>query len=309
MRKPFLFLALAVAGTACQPQATSTPATTQADAPPVVPVNYHQKAAPNAAVLPTNSFSPFHLALLRQHDIGPLLQSLTTSGDTAIQVQNGFFGPAGYRLEMALTKVQREAGQPGIFRVQGKSRYKQVITPFSGSITITQLLNQPTYSAKEVAEGNTNQPNMYTAVGDFELREDASQRGAGVFRGKVALDFILNDDGTVQQQIQTMHTLTQGGGVKYAGTWTNSASGKVVPVVWVENIFAYQGPQVFRDFTVGERDVDFNPKYAKIGWNTYWQNDEWWADGHQPVVHARTVERVSFDGPAEKTETAATVAE
>ena len=286
------FLVLALAGTACQPQAASTDtAAAKAEAPAIMPVNYRTKAA---APLPNSSLSPVHLALLRKHDIGPLLQSVTANGDTAIQVQNGFFGPAGYRIEMALTKMQRDARQPGVFQVQGKSRYKKVITPFSGTIVITQLLDQPKYSPQEVAEGSQNQPNMYTAVGNFELREDARQRGAGVFRGKVALDFVIDDDNSVRQMMQTMHTLTQGGGVKYAGTWTNNATGKVQPVVWVENIFAYQGPQVFRDFTVGERDVDFNPKYAKLGWNTYWQNDEWWIDAGKPALHAETKHRIGF---------------
>lgn len=276
-----LFLALAAAGSACQPQASSPDAAAQkAAAPAVVPVNYRPQAA---LVPPAAALSPASLALLRRHNLAPLLQA-KEEGDSALTVQNGFFGTGRYRIEMAFTSVQRDARQPNVFRVRGKSRYKKVITPFSGLVTITQLIKQPTYTAKEVAEGSQNQPNMYTAIGSYELREDATQRGAGIFRGKVALDVLLDQDGSTREMMQTMHTLTQGGGLKYDGSWTNNATGRMQPAMWVRNIFAYQGPQVFSDFTVGERDVDFNPKYAKLGWNTYWQNDEWWVDAPKATV-------------------------
>jgi hypothetical protein len=45
----------------------------------------------------------------------------------------------------------------------------------------------------------------------------------------------------------------------------------------VQNIFYFQ-QDIFRDFIIGERDMDFNPKYAKLGWNSYWENEEWWAE-------------------------------
>ncbi|MGI4875070.1 MAG: hypothetical protein ACRYFX_28280 [Janthinobacterium lividum] len=294
MNKLPLYLVLALTGTACQPQATSTP-TTAATAPAAQPVAVALKT--NGASTPGAAVAPGRLALLRRYNVAPLLQSLTNDGDTALQVQNGFFGPAGYRIEMALTRMQ-PTGQPGVFEVQGKSRYKKVITPFSGTISITQVVEQPQYSAQEIQEiakaqeegdltkyltEQNNQPDMYTAIGTFELREDATQRGAGVYRGTVALDFRV-EDGTVLQESRTENTLTQGGAVKYAGTWTNNATGRVQPVVWVQEIINYRGPQVFKDFIVGSREIDFNPKYARLGWNTYWQNDEWWADAPKPTA-------------------------
>jgi hypothetical protein len=37
-------------------------------------------------------------------------------------------------------------------------------------------------------------------------------------------------------------------------------------------------PFVFKDFMLDERMGQINPKYAKLGWNEFWSNEEWWAD-------------------------------
>jgi hypothetical protein len=39
------------------------------------------------------------------------------------------------------------------------------------------------------------------------------------------------------------------------------------------------------DFNIGERGFMLNPKYAHLGWDKYWQNDEWWADSPQPSLN------------------------
>ena len=33
-----------------------------------------------------------------------------------------------------------------------------------------------------------------------------------------------------------------------------------------------------RASNIGARDAHINPRYARVGWNTYWQNDEWWVE-------------------------------
>jgi hypothetical protein len=43
--------------------------------------------------------------------------------------------------------------------------------------------------------------------------------------------------------------------------------------VWVRDIIGYS-PNILGDLVVGEREFHINPKYAKLGWNEYWTNDE-----------------------------------
>lgn len=289
-----LLWVLALTGAACHQQGAPATAVTAAADPAAAPapVRLVASAAPPSAVpAPAGPLTPELRALLQRCDLAPLLQTVRQGAtDFNSHAQNGFFGRDHYRIEVALTEVFRDPAQPTVYHLKGKDRYKGTITPFVGTFTVTQVVEQPTdpsTSAEAQKAGNEQQPEptLYTAVGDFELREDSTRRGAGVFRGHVALDWRLDTDGDVQQQSRTSETLTQGGDIKFEGTWTNSTTHRTYPVVWVEDIFSYAEAQhVLSEFAIGERDVDFNPKYAKLGWNSYWKNDEWWADGGKATV-------------------------
>ncbi len=234
---------------------------------------------------------PSGLAMLREHDLALLLQARHPPCKTcAFRPLNGFYGPSRYRIELAMLQLTRDARQPTLYHVQGKSRYKKVIRPFSGTITLAQVVKQPEYSAREIAASSDwdqleNLPNMYTAIGQYELREASTQRGAGVYCGTVALDFRVEENGQVVQKSRHGKTLTQGGELKYAGTWTSNATSRNVPVTWVGNFLSYRGPQGFSDFNIGDRGISINPKYAHLGWNNFWENDEWWVDA--PPASAR----------------------
>jgi hypothetical protein len=137
---------------------------------------------------------------------------------------------------------------------------------------------------------------MYTAVGRFVLREDSTRKNAGVFQGSAALDVYLHPKRGLQLISRSGRTLTRNGEAKFEGTWTPYGAASPKPVVWVENIFGY-GPQVFNNFTIGERDPDFNPKYAKLGWNTYWTNDEWWTESYRDTARSAPLPHLAFTPP------------
>ncbi|RZK99109.1 MAG: hypothetical protein EOO62_25270 [Hymenobacter sp.] len=92
----------------------------------------------------------------------------------------------------------------------------------------------------------------------------------------------MKEDGSVEASSRTDRTLAQGGGIKYQGTWTSASTGRTVQALWVENIIGYHGPHAFADFLMGDRGMEINPKYAKLGWDNYWANDEWWAASPKP---------------------------
>lgn len=275
MKMVFGVLVLLALGTAFRPQAAATPAKTLATIKANAPVVVSSRPQPPV---------PGGLALLRKHDLALLLQARNPTCNTCdFRPLNGFYGSSRYRIELALVKVVQDAHQPTLYHVQGKSRYGKAMASFSGTITLTQVVKQPAYSAHEIALASDwapleNLPNMYTAIGQYEWREATAQPEAGVYRGTVALDFTFNKDGLAVQKSQSGKTLTQGGEVKYAGAWTSNTTKYTVPVTWVGNFLRYRGPQSFSDFTLGDRGVSINPKYAHLGWNRYWENDEWWAD-------------------------------
>jgi len=197
------------------------------------------------------------------------------------EAQNGFYGPDQYRIEFVLTDVQRDVTTPQLYHVKGKNRFKGVITPFEGTVVFEQMLDQPKLTKHDRVTIQDlefeNKKYAYSAIGNFTLREDARVRSAGVFRGQIAADFIVNEDGTLTSYSQSKNSASRRGRTTFKGTWTSNISNQQKSVVWVKDIFSYQGT-LLKEFIVGGRALDFNPEYAKLGWNSYWENEEWWAE-------------------------------
>ncbi|UOQ71238.1 hypothetical protein [Hymenobacter cellulosilyticus] len=49
--------------------------------------------------------------------------------------------------------------------------------------------------------------------------------------------------------------------------------------------------ELLGDFNVGGRIVEVNPKYARYGWNEYYENEEWWTTAPaNPTKNPRPVD-------------------
>ena len=268
----------------CQPQAQNTAAE-----PAAAPVSLVGSAAaaplkPHVAVAlaPISNLAPQWSKMLLENDLSAVLQ---TVHGTDAEVLNGFFGPDHYRIEFVVTDARRDPARPTVYYLQGQDRYKGVITPFAGTFTVSAFGEQPFYTVGEVAEAAKNQyelinePNYYTTTGTFVLHEDSTRRGAGVFKGQLALDWHKENGESLQLHCRNNRGSSQGGNIKYEGTWTNSTTHRTFPVVWVEDVLTYNAAkEVLADFNVGERGIEVNPKYTRLGWQDYWENDEWWAE-------------------------------
>ncbi|GAB3835285.1 hypothetical protein [Hymenobacter jeollabukensis] len=235
------------------------PATPAAPAPRTAP------AAKTRTLLSTAATQSFW----RRYSCAPLWQ-LSSSGNSA---RSGFFGQSGFRIDFALLRVQRDASNPNIYRVEGKSRcLKNIAVPFEGVIVLKQVYQAP-------AEANT--PSRYTVVGTFEFVEQRIARNTGTYRGTVSAD--VAPDGSSLALTRIEGSSVGLCGYKFEGQW-RSTEGEVERVVWADN-WRTLASQVFHDFEMGDRMPSINPKYAERGWSRYWDNDEWWAES--PAANAR----------------------
>ena len=257
--------------------------TTQTAAAPAAGVA--AAARPVAAAAP--SLPPPLRALLASHDVAKLLEKAPDN----TEVMNGFYGPDHYRVEFVLLSVRPDADNPALLHVRGMDRYKGTVTPFEGEVRLTRLEKQPPMTARDLAlvrEYGGEEENDSTAQalrGTFELREAPDRQGAGVITGAVAIDFRVDEQGQLQRYSQGERSPSERGGVTFEGTWRSNLTQKTQPVVWVADVFNY-GPKLFDEFAIGGREPDFNPKYAKLGWDTYWENDEWWAEPNAATARA-----------------------
>lgn len=233
-------------------------------------------------------------ALLQAHDLAPLWQNADSSYRST-PVYEGFFGPDHYHFAMAFTQVKRDPANPAVYHVRGKSRYRKNIRPFSGTLTVRKLvdLSYPGF-LQDMATDDSNAADSlsgrtYTAHAQVQLREERKEN-SGIFEGELLLDFYVvpaKKPGyvTVFDHEGLEEGLpTRGCGLLLRGNRLNVSTGQVKSFTvapWVSAVAV----DVFKDFMLDERMGEINPKYARLGWNEFWNNDEWWADSPKPSLN------------------------
>jgi hypothetical protein len=206
-------------------------------------------------------------ALLSQHDFSTLWM---TDQQAGVAVYNGFYGPDHYRIEICFASITRDSLLPQRYYVQGKSRYKKNILPFWGIITLDSMAALHR-SASNQDEGKDEH---YLVCGQFTLQEDSIRLGAGQFKGKLFLECRVAQQHNLQLAY-SLKTPTHQAGFLFEGEWCSYRTATRKPVLWADNFFAV-ADDVLENFNLGERDVEINPKYRHLGWDSYWSQEEWW---------------------------------
>ena len=199
---------------------------------------------------------------------------------------DGFYGEDHYRIEFFLTEVKKDSLQPAIYHIKGKNRFKNTITNFEGTISFSKLsiLSDPNIQtdaiSKPISDVELNAKQVYSAEAVFELKEEEKAKGSGVFSGNLFIDFFEQTNGNMNLWFYTPDTYAMASGFKFEGQWTNYKKTLTRPVVWAKDLFAFSNT-ILTKFAIGDREVEINPKYRHLGWDKYWENDEWWHE--QPV--------------------------
>jgi len=213
-----------------------------------------------------------------QHDVTPLLFMTDAEGGYANRF-DGFYGADHYRIEFYFSEVRRDSLNPTVYYVKGKNRYKKNITPFEGTLKFEKLatFKDPNHKEESYDSDEFALKESYSAQATFELKENAVFKGSGVFSGQMFLDFYERKDGTIDLWYYSQNAPAQGSGFKFDGNWRNYKTNQTKPVVWAKDLFIFAN-DILTDFSIGERDVEINKKYRHLGWDNYWENDEWWHD-------------------------------
>ncbi|RSK43651.1 hypothetical protein EI293_12275 [Hymenobacter perfusus] len=298
--RPVLMLALLGWLGSCQPQQpTANRPAAALPAPPLPPSRYQVALPvppPTPAALPDSALTRF----LQRYAVAPLLQSVRNSQE--VTPYNGFFGSDRHRIEVVLLRVRPDAAQPRRLLVTGKSRFKGEIKDLQGFIELTALQRQPALNKAEQAyekhlesmrmvtvvrlPGAAKAVGHYTLTGHFDWQEVA---GTGRFAGRAVLDIATTDRQGLWSGSLRKTAGARGADLLFDGQWTNGPSGPAKPFILVENVTGF-AEHVLEDFEVGERDIVINPKYARLGWDSYWENDEWWAEPMKSTARANITE-------------------
>ena len=193
----------------------------------------------------------------------------------------GFYGPNNYRVSFFFTKVERDAQRPEVYHIWGKNRYKKVITPFTGTCTFKQLTSLPDTTDLEHPE--KGQPlRGYSVIGDYTLTEDPATKGAGVYSGKVMVDFFLTSRGKAELTISEpmmgggTGNPTKGSGLLFQGVWRDNKTGKIKVATWSSD-FGVIMPHTLAKLGLGGSDPTGIVALEKYGWKDGGvDGEEWW---------------------------------
>jgi hypothetical protein len=249
----------------------------------------HKEAADTMLIDSTAPLKPLRFMRLNQEQ---MLSVLKISPLDSLFVwdskypDNGFYGEDRYRIEFYFTEVSQDAADPRVYHIKGKNRHKKVITPFEGTFTLTDM---STFIDQNVSLDTSGETTMYATNGVFELAEDKNSKYSGLFKGTIKMEFSVfrDKDGIQKPQLwfySEKDLPSEGAGYRFDGTWTSYKDAKMVkPVIWANDIFRFAN-DILTEFSVGEREVEINQKYHKLGWADFWGNDEWWQDAKKPTM-------------------------
>jgi hypothetical protein len=237
--------------------------------------------------------------LLSNVDMDALISSFR-SGDV---VYNGFLGNNYYRVELYIKTVLSDSTNPFLLKVSGKSRYKKNILPFTGTIDIAQVytykdksFGYQSFLRKKKGKGQSFKGDttmlFYHARGAFTFAEDKSAKGSGVYSGNLFMDFGKDkpsgflDEGSPDDGYKVKfgtENNTRKAGILMEGQWQNYAHTIAKHVIASKDLFMFAN-DILQDFSYGKREIEINQKYHALGWDNYWDGEEWWNDGKESTV-------------------------
>ena len=98
------------------------------------------------------------------------------------------------------------------------------------------------------------------SIAKYNLEEEASQAGSGVFTGYLLFYWYETNDGKFVYDDIDSHSDSYCNN-QYAGTWKSNKTKKSKPCAWGQYRVPNSG-----DLDVGAGEFSVNPKYAKNGW-------------------------------------------
>jgi hypothetical protein len=285
MRKTLALALMATAFWQCQ-NSTNTPApnkeTLTAEVGKPVQLQTHAEASDTLLADTTAALKPLKFTMLSKADGGAVL-SKTNFEELLVSTypDNGFYGDNRYRIEFIFTSAEKDPNDPYLIRIKGKNRYKKTISTFEGLMQITsvRLMTDPNMDTEELNEtfGSTK---IYAVSGLYAFNEDTTLNTSGQFAGKFQMEFTLpqSEEESGGLWYFSDKSPAEGSGYRFDGFWTSfNKPDMKKPVLWSRDLFRFAN-NILKDFAYGERDIEINPKYRALGWDNFWDGEEWWTD-------------------------------
>lgn len=190
----------------------------------------------------------------------------------------GYFGGNFQRIFVHFISIVKNNDNPREYFVHGKSKLKNNICDFQGTITIENVSEYIQHEVPKFRRG--------LITGTYSFHEDQKQKGTGKLVGNFKSNWLLNDRNEVEYDA-LMFVADGYSNNEFEGLWISHSSGGAKKCNWGD----YRIPDSYElDGGAGE----FYPlkEYHELGWRTY--VEQWNPDSDPKAIEARKIERVEW---------------
>lgn len=200
---------------------------------------------------------------IRNHDLSIVLTAdsiLAEESENRIdKIQRaeilGFFGDNFQRLQIHFISILQNPTNPYEYFAYGKSKVKEAISVFQGTITIKE--------ARAYKNGDVSTYKQGFAICDVILYEDRKQPATGFIKGMLTSNFIIDPKG--QFRYDALMFVADGfSNNQFIGTWKSYKTNVSKKYNWGDYRIPESG-----NFDTGAGEFNVDEKYVKNGWGNY----------------------------------------
>jgi|GEM_PF-2779025 Uncharacterized protein conserved in bacteria len=184
----------------------------------------------------------------------------------------GIIGTDRQRFYIHFTKAEKSAKNPYEYAVAGKTRVKNNICTFSGTMTV-ELAALQVYDP-DIAEFPQYREGMFKTR--VELRENPKERGTGVISGHMWTDFAIDDKGVLSYN-NLMGGADGFSNNLFVGTWKSYTTGASKLCNFGHCRIPHEGLPTDAHLDVGAGYFSPDSSILSKGWQNYadcmWNND------------------------------------
>ena len=172
-----------------------------------------------------------------------------------VLMENDFLGYIGngQRLYMHFDTIYKDPVKPQYYHVEGKSKVKQNLCSFTGGITIHSFAPN---------EESDSLIKRYHLKAQYQLNEDANQRGSGFFAGRLTSDFFIYRDSICFDEVEGGEDGYNNN--QFEGRWTSYRT----KVSKKANFGIGRIPDS-GNLDVGAAEFHVDPEKQHLGWESY----------------------------------------
>jgi hypothetical protein len=174
----------------------------------------------------------------------------------------GIIGLEHQRIQIKLLTIKKNRNTPNEYIVTGKSRVKETICEFKGTITLTKI-----WEVKELHFGVDDEysdkgiKTQGVLVANYNFIENPEQNHSGIFKGQLYTKWYLNSNNeVVYDDIESISDSYANNA--FIGTWKSNSSGKEKLCNWAD----WRVPNANHDFDIGAGEFSVSEKYWNKGW-------------------------------------------